>query len=339
MQLKIEERLNAFNDLGHELKNISSADFEVLSKKAERQNPWFTTDNIQLAFDGIIKMLDRNQLEQWVSPYDLNPTQSKSIGVALAGNIPLVGFHDYLSILISGHRAQLKLSSQDDVLLPYVHQRLTDINRSLGEKVNIVERLHAYDAAIATGSDNTGRYFSYYFKHVPHIIRKNRSSCAVLLGEEVDADFEELGKDIFTYFGLGCRNVSKLYIPEEFDLVQPLRVWEKFVDLTNHNKYANNYNYQRSINLVNLRHFYDNGAVLLIESESLVSPISVVYYERYTDQDDLKNRLGRNENKIQCMVSKKAWFNGSLDFGSAQIPDVHDYSDGVDTLAFLSKLN
>lgn len=339
MQLKIEDRINAFNDLGHELKNISKPEFESLAKKTERQNPWFTKDNIQLAFDGILKMLDKDQLLQWVSVYDLNPAKSKTVGVAMAGNIPLVGFHDYLSILISGHRAQIKLSSQDDVLLPYIHEKLTDINRALGENVSIEERLHQYNAAIATGSNNTGRYFSYYFKHVPHIIRKNRASCAVLVGGETDDELDELGNDIFSYFGLGCRSVSKLYIPEEYDLVQPLRVWEKFVDLTNHNKYANNYNYQRSINLVNLRHFYDNGAILLIEDESLVSPISVVYYERYSDQADLKKRIAKNENKIQCMVSAKSWFKGSVAFGKAQMPAVTDYADGVDTLAFLSKLN
>ncbi len=339
MAMKIEQRINAFNDLGHELKNLAKGKFEPLAKKAERQNPWFTIDNIELAFSGITQWLNLEELQNWTARYDLNTTAPKTVGVAMAGNIPLVGFHDYLSILIAGHRAQIKLSSQDDVILPFLNNLLVSIEPGFADLIQLVDKLQGYDAAIATGSDNTGRYFTYYFKHVPHIIRKNRSSCAVLMGEESDEELEKLGDDIFSYFGLGCRNVSKLYIPEEYDLVTPMRVWEKFTDLTNHNKYANNYNYQRSIHLINLKHFYDNGAVLLVESENLVSPISVVFYERYSDQADLKKRISKQIDKLQCMVSANAWFNGSFDFGKAQFPDVDDYADNVDTLKFLSSLN
>ena len=337
--MKLEERIKAFNDLGQEIQSLSSDQFTLLAKKAERQNPWFTIDNVKLAIHGICKFLNEEDLLRWTSNYNLNPATPKTVGVAMAGNIPLVGFHDYLSILIAGHRAQIKLSSQDDVLLPFINQRLFSIEPKFADLVHVEEKLHDYHAAIATGSDNTGRYFSYYFKHVPHIIRKNRSSGAVLIGEESDAELEKLGDDIFSYFGLGCRNVSKLYIPEEYDLVNPLRVWEKFIELANHNKYANNYNYQRTINLVNQKHFYDNGVVLLIESEHLVSPISVVFYERYTDQEDLKRRISKSIDKVQCMVSANAWYNGSVDFGMAQQPDVADYADHVDTLNFLASLN
>lgn len=337
--MKLEERIKAFNDLGQEIKSLSSDQSQTLSKKAERQNPWFTSDNVELAINGICNFLNEDELQKWTSNYSLNPASPKTVGVAMAGNIPLVGFHDYLSILIAGHRAQIKLSSQDDVLLPFVNDLLVAIEPRFADRVQVAERLHDYDAAIATGSNNTGRYFSYYFKHVPHIIRKNRSSSAVLIGEESDAELEKLGDDIFSYFGLGCRNVSKLYIPEEYDLVKPLRVWEKFIELVNHNKYANNYNYQRTINLVNQKHFYDNGVVLLIESENLVSPISVVYYERYSDQEDLKKRIAKNADKLQCTVSANAWFNDSIEFGKAQLPGVDDYADNVDTLKFLSSLN
>ncbi|HEY5690661.1 MAG TPA: acyl-CoA reductase [Cyclobacteriaceae bacterium] len=337
--MKLEERIKAFNDLGQEIKALSSDRFKSISKKAEQQNPWFTSDNVRLAIDGICNFLNEDELRKWASNYNLNPASPKTVGVAMAGNIPLVGFHDYLSILMAGHCAQIKLSSQDDVLLPFLNELLLAIEPKFADRIKVEERLHDYDAAIATGSDNTGRYFSYYFKHVPHIIRKNRSSIAVLMGEETDAELEKLGDDIFSYFGLGCRNVSKLYLPEEYDLVKPLRVWEKFIELANHNKYANNYNYQRTINLVNQKHFYDNGVVLLIESEGLVSPISVIYYERYHDQEDLRKRIVKSADKLQCAVSANAWFNKSIDFGKAQLPDVDDYADNVDTLTFLSSLN
>lgn len=336
--MKLEQRISAFNDLGHELRKLLTGRFEKVAKEAERKNPWFTEENIRQALTAIIDNLEKDQLVKWTGSYQLDPPAPKTIGVAMAGNIPLVGFHDYLCILLSGHRAQLKLSSQDDVLLPFINEVLLSIEPKFSDRVQMADRLQGYDAAIATGSDNTGRYFSYYFKHVPHIIRKNRSSCAVLMGEETDEELESLGGDVFSYFGLGCRNVSKLYIPEEYDLVKPLRVWEKFTDLTNHNKYANNYNYQKSINLVNLRHFYDNGAILLIESEELVSPISIVYYERYSDQEDMNSRLSKNRHKLQCIVSANAWYKGSVNFGRAQFPKVDDYADGVDTLRFLSDL-
>lgn len=337
--MKLEERIKAFNDLGQEIKNLSIDHFKSLSKKAVHQNPWFTNNNVKLALDGICEFLKEDELCKWTSNYNLNPASPKTVGVAMAGNIPLVGFHDYLSILIAGHRLQIKLSSQDDVLLPYLNDLLLTIEPRFADRVGMEERLHDYDAAIATGSDNTGRYFSYYFKHVPHIIRKNRSSCAVLMGEESETELEKLGDDVFSYFGLGCRNVSKIYIPEEYDLVKPLSVWENFIELANHNKYANNYNYQRTINLINQKHFYDNGVVLLIESENLVSPISVVFYERYSDQEDLKKRMSKNVDKLQCTVSANAWFNGSIDFGKAQLPKVDDYADNVDTLKFLSSLD
>jgi len=336
--MKLEERISAFIELGKQLKTLPKDRIASIAKAARVKNPWFTDDNIEMAIGGICNFLDGEKIQKWTSAYDLVATQEKTIGVAMAGNIPLVGFHDYLCILIAGHRAQIKLSSQDDELLPLVHKMLISIEPAFAGLITFEDRLHHYDAAIATGSDNTARYFSYYFKSVPHIIRKNRSSSAILIGGETDSELDQLGKDVFTYFGLGCRNVSKLYIPVEYDLVPLLRLWEKFADITNHNKYGNNYSYQLSIHLMNLKHFYDNGAVLLIEDEKLVSPISVVYYERYSDQEDLKLRIDKNKDKLQCITSAKAWFKGSIEFGKAQMPEVWDYSDNVDTLKFLSEV-
>lgn len=336
--MNLEERKAAFSLLGSQLKQLPKADLETISNKASIKNPWFTDANIKLAIDGISIFLNDEKLENWLSKYTINESSSKKVGVAMAGNIPLVGFHDYLCILLAGHHAQIKLSSQDSELLPFVHNMLSEIEPRFSGLASFEERLHQYDAAIATGSDNTGRYFSYYFKNVPHIIRKNRSSCAILIGEETNSELKELGNDTFQYFGLGCRNVSKLYIPEEYDLVPLLREWEKFTDIVNHNKYANNYNYQRSIHLTNLKHFYDNGAILMVESDKLVSPISVMFYERYSDQDDLKNKLAVHSEKLQCILSAKGWYNGSIDFGKAQKPELENYADNVDTMQFLAAL-
>lgn len=337
--MNLEERLNAFCELGLRLGTLPESDLQLLSKKAAVKNPWFTHENIAFAIQGISHLLQKDKIQQWVASRHFQPEIPKTIGIAMAGNIPLVGFHDYLCILVAGHRAQVKLSTQDNELLPYLNQLLVDLEPRFNGCVTFEERLSKYDAAIATGSDNTGRYFSYYFKNVPHIIRRNRSSCAILIGGETDAEIDALGKDVFTYFGLGCRNVSKLYIPEEYDLIPLLRSWEKYTELINHNKYANNYNYQRSIHLINLKHFYDNGAVLLIEEQQLVSPIGTVYYERYSDQADLKSRISNHTDKLQCIVSAKGWYKGSIEFGKAQLPEVWDYADNIDTLKFLEDLN
>jgi len=336
--MNLEERIAAFSELGNQLKQLSKDDINTIGTQARVKNPWFTEENVQLALDGISVFLNKERLEKWSSSYTITSHKPKIVGVAMAGNIPLVGFHDYLCILLAGHHAQIKLSSQDSELLPFVHKILSEIEPRFANLASFEERLHQYDAAIATGSDNTGRYFSYYFKNVPHIIRKNRSSCAILIGGETNEELEALGNDTFQYFGLGCRNVSKLYIPEEYDLIPLLREWEKFTDIVNHNKYANNYNYQRSIHLTNLKHFYDNGAILMVESDKLVSPISVMFYERYSDQEDLKNKVAQHSEKLQCILSAKGWFKGSIDFGKAQIPELEDYADNVDTMKFLTAL-
>lgn len=336
--MNLEKRIKAFSELGNHLKQLPDVELETVYLKAKEKNPWFIKSNIDLSLDGISIFLNQNELENWLTKYNINKSAPKKVGVAMAGNIPLVGFHDYLCILISGHQAQIKLSAQDAELLPYIHKKLTAIEPAFEDRVTFEERLHHYDAAIATGSDNTSRYFSYYFKNVPHIIRKNRTSCAVLLGGETPEELNALGNDTFQYFGLGCRNVSKIYIPEEYDLIPLLREWEKFTDIVQHNKYANNYNYQRSIHLTNLKHFYDNGAILLIESNKLVSPIAVMYYERYSDQNDLKNKLNQQSEKIQCILSAKGWFKGSIPFGKAQKPELDDYADNVDTMKFLAAL-
>lgn len=262
----------------------------------------------------------------------------KRIGVAMAGNIPLVGFHDMLCVLISGHVLVAKLSSQDTVLMEFVCGQLKKIDPRFNELIFIEERLTSIDAVIATGSDNTGRYFEYYFRNIPHIIRKNRSSCAVIRGQENEAALKELGKDVFSYFGQGCRNVSKLFLPVGFDIKKIMKVWEEYATIVNHHKYANNYQYQHSILLINLIRFFDNGSVILLESKSLVSPIAVVYYEFYNDPTSLENKLQENRDKIQCITSEGAWYPKSVNFGESQTPRLEDYADEVNTLKFLGSI-
>lgn len=333
------ERMDAFAELGTRLQNLPAETKKELYLKASQENPWFTHSNIDLALNGICEFLAKEKLEQWLSGYSIENTQPKKIGIAMAGNIPMVGFHDLLCVLVTGNIAVAKLSSQDSVLMKFVFEQLKQINPSFAGQILFEERLKNVDAVIATGSDNTARYFEYYFRNIPHLIRKNRGSCAVIMGEESEKELIELGKDVFSYFGLGCRNVSKLYLPEGFDIKRLMKAWEVYHEVVNHHKYSNNYTYQRTILLMNLIHFYDNGAVILIENDSLVSPISLLYYEYYQTLDDLKTKIDWLKEKIQCIVSANGWYNKGVSFGKAQHPQLWDYADNVDTITFLTSVN
>jgi hypothetical protein len=336
--MTLQERINGFDQLGKKIKGLPADELNTLTDKVRNENPWFIPENVGMALQGISKFLDRPILEKWISPYALPLSSAKKIGVAMAGNIPLVGFHDLLCVLLSGHQLVAKLSAQDSVLMKFIKDQLIEIDPGFGENIFFEERLKNLDAMIATGSDNTSRYFDYYFRNIPHIIRKNRTSCAVLLGEETPDEFCRLGKDIFSYFGLGCRNVSKIFVPENFDFIPLLDNLNSFQPIIHHHKYANNYDYQKSIMLVNQTHFYDTGYVMFTESKNPVSPISVVYYESYKDQDDLTSKLQSHQEKIQCITSARGWYKKSTAFGGAQFPEVNDYADGIDTLAFLAAL-
>ncbi len=361
--MTLEDRIEAFTQLGNKITELLADELNSLTDKARNENPWFTPESTTMALQGVAKFLDRKVLEKWISNYSLKDLSSKKIGVAMAGNIPLVGFHDLMCVLLAGHQLVAKLSSQDSVLMNFVKDSLIEVNPGFSERIFFEERLKItpslprlrealwqskakrgaggevnIDAMIATGSDNTSRYFEYYFRNIPHIIRKNRTSCAVILGEESMEEFSDLGKDIFSYFGLGCRNVSKIYVPENFDFIPMLKSWESFQPIINHHKYANNYDYQKSILLVNQTHHYDTGFLLLTENQNLVSPISVIYYEFYKDQQELNSKLKSHEEKIQCIVSANAWYKKSIPFGDAQFPKIDDYADSIDTLTFLTSL-
>ena len=336
--MTLEKRIDAFHQLGNRLRTISLDEKEALLARTANENPWFNAENTIRALEGVSKFLDTQVLAKWLSNYTFKGSPKK-VGVAMAGNIPLVGFHDLMCVLLSGHHLIAKLSSNDSVLMKLIRDSLIAIDPSFNSSIFFEERLNGVDAVIATGSDNTSRYFEYYFRNIPHIIRKNRTSCAVILGEESDEEFSTLGKDIFSYFGLGCRNVSKIYVPENFDFVKMLNGWESFQPVIHHHKYANNYDYQKSILLVNQIHFYDSGFLLLTQNDNLISPISTVYYETYKDQSDLTAKLEMHKEKIQCIVSAKGWFKGSIPFGEAQFPSVSDYADGVDTMSFLQSIS
>lgn len=331
-----EQRTQAFIQLGNHIRNMSEETFETIAENTQQENPWFTKKNIRLALTGLTKYLVNDQLNTWINRYTQSNTQSKTVALVLAGNIPLVGFHDFLCVLISGHHAQIKLSSKDSSLFQYLVKHLVWLEPQFQKRITFKEKLESFDAIIATGSDNSARHFEYYFSKYPHIIRKNRTSCAILTGEESEEEITKLGTDIFSYFGLGCRNVSKVYIPLGYDPKKLFAPWETFKEVIHHHKYCNNYDYQKSILLVNGAPFLDNGFILLQESDKVVSPISVLYFERYTSEQELKHKLEVHADKIQCIVGNEK--PCTVSFGQSQFPKIWDYADQIDTMKFLSAL-
>lgn len=334
--MKTGDRLVAFEKLGKYLRAIDEVAFDDLYNKVRNENPWFTRESVQLALQGLQNYLDPEKLKNWASGHRLSPDTSKKIAVIMAGNIPLAGFHDFLSVLMSGHAIMMKLSSKDPVLLTFISRVLIEIEPRFESLITIASQLKNFDAVIATGSDNSARYFQYYFGKYPHIIRKNRTACAILTGSETPDELQLLGRDVFTYFGLGCRNVSKIFMPADFDPVRLIKAWETYAGIIDHHKYHNNYDYQKSILLVNKIPFYDSGFVILHENEKLVSPISVVYLERYKSPEDLISRLEGISDKIQCIVGKSE--SAQIPFGQAQKPELWDYADRVDTMKFLEEM-
>lgn len=333
--MKIEARIEAFHKLGVFLDEMSEGDFQTIAEEARLNNPWFTESNVRMAVRGLVKMLEHDTLSQWTSKYQSidNP---RKIAVIMAGNIPLVGFHDFMSVLISGHHIVIKCSSKDCILVKFIANKLIDIEPQFQSAIEYREILKKFDAIIATGSDNTSRYFEYYFGKYPNIIRKNRASVAILTGSESEDDLTSLGIDVFSYFGLGCRNVSKLYIPEDYSVDKLFLSWQPYYDTINHHKYCNNYDYHKSLLLVGRKPFLDNGFVMLEESQKLVSPISIVYYERYKDDHQLSASLERIKDKTQCIIGNSP--TSRVKFGQAQFPAVDDYADQIDTMQFLTEL-
>ncbi len=333
--MELKDRIKVFELLGNKLRGLSPAEISTLAVGAKSENGWFTNESVAQAVAGLAFMLESVSLKKWLSAYAIIDSHPKKVGVAMAGNIPLVGFHDLLCIILSGHIAIVKLSSQDQYLMRQIIHWLYEIDARLRDRILIEERLNHVDAIIATGSDNTARYFEYYFRNIPRIIRKNRSSCAVIMGEESEEEIAKLGTDIFSYFGLGCRNVSKVFLPEGYDIKNLMEPIESFQPVIHHNKYVNNYDYRKSIFLVNRQEHFDNGFLLLIENVSVVSPIAVLHFEYYATLADLDEKITSQKEKIQCIVAAQSWYKGSVAFGKAQLPDPWDYADQVDTMQFL----
>jgi hypothetical protein len=311
-----------------------------LIEKAPIKNPFFTVNEVTRALQSIAFALNERDIDEWFDRYkeELDkPVNPKKIGVIMAGNIPFVGWHDLICVLISGNDFIGKPSSDDTDLTPFLADLLMELEPSLKGRIQFTERLNNIDAVIATGSNNSARYFDYYFGKYPHIIRKNRNAVAILNGFETSEDLKELGNDIFQYFGLGCRNVSKLYVPNDYDFNLFFESIEGFNTIVNHHKYANNYDYNRTILMMKQVSFLDNGFLILMEGEILASPISVLNYERYENTDELKQIIIRQKENIQCIASLNGYFPDSIPFGTTQQPKLWDYADGVDTIKFLLK--
>ncbi|WP_281614140.1 acyl-CoA reductase [Flammeovirga sp. SubArs3] len=338
--MKLQQRIDAFVALGDKLRTLDTETSEMLSRRANDDNGWFNETTVGNAIKGITKMLEKDTLSNWVSSYTSTEENPKNVLVVMAGNIPAVGFHDALSVLISGNTLMAKLSSQDTFLMKILLDWLIQLEPRFKDRVIFLEEpAKNIDKVIATGSDNSTRYFVKYFSKFPNIIRANRSSVAVIRGDESKETLAKLGDDIFLYYGLGCRNISKIYTPAGYDhklLMEALEDRAKET-IINH-KYANNYDYNKSIYLVNKVEHLDNGGLILTKSEDMVSPISVLYYEEYENGQELKLKLSENQEKIQCIVTDGQWLAGSEDFGQAQFPNVDTYADNVDTLEFLSPI-
>ena len=329
------ERLAAFVALGHRLAHLPAPELTEQAARARNQNAWFDLPNVRAAVTGIAHLLAEEPLRRWAARYSPEPRTVRQVGVVMAGNIPLVGFHDLLCVLLSGHILLAKLSADDTTLMSWVIAELLALEPRFANAIRVVPRLNAAGAFIATGSDNTARYFEYYFGKRPHLIRRNRTSVSVLTGHETNSELALLAPDIFQYYGLGCRNVSKLYVPEGYNFVPLLDALQIGEGVLNHHKYQNNYDYNKSILLVNAVHHYDTGFLLLTRSSALVSPISVLHYTEYSSEVDLVNQLVDVAAQTQCVVSAGGRFAGSVPFGRAQAPDVAEFADGVDTMEFL----
>ncbi len=344
---------NAFVELGKFLSQFSNNlkdekvlnndiyfdDFQYLIQLTQSHNGWYTTDNVLFAVQSWANALTENNLNQWLSKYYFDESSvSKTVGIILAGNIPLVGFHDFLSVLISGHKVLVKCSSNDQKLLPFLAKYLISVAPQLSNKILFIDgKLDGFDAVIATGSNNTARYFEYYFRDKPSIIRKARNSVAVLNGLESKQQMIDLGEDIFRYFGLGCRSVSKIFVPKNYNFDLFFNGIFEQHKVINYEKYANNYDYNKAVFLMSNFNLLDNEFLIIKEDTSYASPIATVFYEFYDDLEHLKNRLKADQEKIQCIVSNQLIEN-SIGFGQTQNPKLSDYADGVDTIKFLIEL-
>jgi hypothetical protein len=308
---------------------------QSLKENAERQNGWFTQAFIELALQTICTYyLNEEALTEFAKSIQTAEEKGRqqTVGITMAGNIPLVGFHDFLCVFLSGHKQRIKFSTKDDVLLPHFMQKLYEWDDSNLELVSASEMLKGCDAYIATGSNNSAKYFEFYFAKYPHIIRRNRTSIAILDGNETEEELEQLADDIYQYFGLGCRNVTKLYVPETYDFIPMLAAFRKYDHLKHHNKFRNNLDYNLALYILNNQLYMSSESILVVEHQSIFSAIAVVHYEQYSDNNKLIEQLHASD-EIQAIIG-----HGHIPFGKAQTPSIFDFADNVNTIHFLNTL-
>ncbi len=337
--MTLQDRLSVLTQLGAHLRAKDDEFLTALQKRTEFNNAWFTMANQEASVQAIADaFLTEDQLKSWVAAYRFpdTPVVPQTVGLVLAGNIPLVGFHDILCVFVAGHRAQIKLSSKDEYVLPYLLQLLAKFDARAEAYFEVVDKLNGFDAVLATGSNNSARYFETYFSRYPHIIRKNRNAVAVLSGQETEEEMRALGRDVFRYFGLGCRNVSKLYAPQEYEFQPLLEVLHEWKDIQNHTKWKNNFDYNYALTTLNKESFHLTGPLMLLEDKAITSRIATLHFERYADKTALEAELTARREEIQLIVAQPGYLAlDTFPFGEAQQPGLADYADGVDTLAFL----
>lgn len=353
--MDLETKKNIFVTLGRFLDQFSEGDpkpnhsvphnslffdeFKQLIQLSQSHNGWYTAEQVYFAIQSWAKALTEENINKWTSSYNFTISEPKKIALILAGNIPLVGFHDFISVLLAGHHVLVKTSSDDQHLLPFLAKYLITVEPQLANKIEFVSgKLENFDAVIATGSNNTARYFEYYFQDKPSIIRKNRNSIAVLNGTETKEQLVALGEDIFRYFGLGCRNVSKLFVPKSYSFETFFEAMYEYKDIINYEKYANNYDYNKAVFLMSNYQLLDNGFLTLKEDTSHASPISCLFYEYYDNIVDVEKKLKEEADLIQCIVSNDLIPN-SIAFGQTQRPHLWDYADNIDTITFSLTIN
>ena len=328
--MNLQQRVEILVELGQYISS-QNEQWQGAKERAEQYNHWFTSLFSNLAAQTIAtEFLQQHKLEQWIAHYHIDDhIQPKTVGIIMAGNIPLVGFHDFLCVFISGHKQVCKLSGKDDILLKHLVEKMIEWNPAVADHVQFNSMLKDCDAYIATGSNNSARYFDYYFGRYPSVIRRNRTSVAILTGKETTKDLSLLADDIMIYFGLGCRNVTQLYTPKNYDFVPLLTALKKYSWFFNHHKYRNNYDYQLAIYLMNHKYYMTNDCIVLVENSNPFSPIGTLHYSFYENADDVYTQL-QNSEEVQAIVGAKG-----LAFGQAQQPSLMDYADGVDVMAFL----
>lgn len=332
--MNLQQRIVLLSRLGEYILQDND-NWQTAKQKAHLHNNWFTPEFIELATRNIaLAFLQPDKLTAWAQQYNIpaENTAPKNIGIIMAGNIPLVGFHDFLCVFITGHRQTIKPSSKDDVLIKHLVQQLYDWDEATRQLIAFSDLLKNCDGYIATGSNNSARYFEYYFSKYPHIIRRNRTSVAILTGDETPEELDRLADDVYQYFGLGCRNVTKLYVPEQYDFIPLLNAFSKYDYLSDHHKYKHNYDYILAVLILNKQYYMTNQSILLNENKELFSPISQLNFEYYKSTERPDDALKSNTD-VQCIVGKN-----HLPFGRAQQPALTDYADGVDVMKFLLDL-